>query len=445
MSSAETEFHTLKNRPAPVVQLKTIGVTILAGPDAGLVADFCLPSIRLGTADDNDVVLSDGYVSRHHLELRMTVAGPMLRDLWSTNGLFLNDKPVTELLLDAEETVVRVGESRIAFRQKLSPVYSPVPAEQSQLGDLVGSSARMREVFGLIRAAAPTQATILINGPSGSGKELVARALHQYSGRTGPFVVFDASVADQDLMRNDLFGHVKGAFTSAVDSREGAFRRANGGTLFIDEIGELPLELQPRLLRVLESREVTAVGSDKPVRVDVRVVAATHRDLWAMVQAGTFRADLFYRLSVLQIRTPPLRDIREDLPLMVESLLKKLSINCRVSADAMDALRGYHWPGNVRELRNVLERAGILCGGGTMRPEHLGLELHSAPSMPVSAQPGNPPEPMQAAPSSATMKDIEREVILEALARNQNNVDKTARDLGISYSTLRRRIKSFNI
>jgi DNA-binding NtrC family response regulator len=304
---------------------------------------------------------------------------------------------------------------------------------QDHLGELVGSSERMRELYGLIRAVAPTPTTVHLHGESGAGKELVARTLHAFSGRSGPLVVFDASVADPEMVRNDLFGHIRGAFTGATGAREGAFRRAHTGTLFIDEIGELPLDLQPRLLRVLETREVLPIGSDKPLRVDVRVITATHRDLEAMVRTGAFRADLFYRLS----------------------------------AAALEALQNYSWPGNVRELRNVLERAAVMCGEREIGLDDLRLSRTATPvqnAAPAPAPTVSPPAsgPVDPEPSSADsglavkrsqpissarahLKDMERRMIVEALERTHGNKAAVARELGIPLSTLKRRLKDYEI
>lgn len=262
----------------------------MSGPDTDLRESFCLPGIRVGTAADNDGVLTEHDVSRHHLELRTTQEGGVLQDLRSRNGTFIGTRPGTEAHLDPDP-LSTLGHSRLSVRQQTEEHVISVPTGQNHLGALVGASRRMQELYGLIRAAAPTQATVLLLGESGSGKELAARTLHELSGRTGPLVVFDASVADRELINSTLFGHTKGAFTGATRPRAGHFREANGGTLFIDEIGELPLELQPRLLRALENREVIPVGADRPVPVQVRVIAATHQDLPAMVQEGRFRAD----------------------------------------------------------------------------------------------------------------------------------------------------------
>lgn len=437
------------------VQFEAIELRVLAGPDAGREISLGLPSVRIGTASDNDLLLTDRAISRRHAEIRMTPDGLLLRDLGSTNGTFINDVRITEGYIP-EHAECRLGYTRLSIRQHTEERKVAVP-RQDHLGELVGASERMRELYGLIRAVAPTPTTVHLHGESGAGKESVARTLHGLSGRRGPLVVFDASVTDPEMVRNDLFGHIKGAFTGATGSREGAFRQANNGTLFIDEIGELPLDLQPRLLRVLETREVTPIGSDKSLRVDVRVITATHRDLESMVKEGTFRADLFYRLSVVPIELPALREIAEDIPLIARHLSERLQLNCRISDTAMAALQNYSWPGNVRELRNVLERAAVMCGEREIQPDDLRLpkELsHFQSSTPI-ATPSIPPSPSatpvaatpkpSAAAARAQLKEIERRMIVDALERNQNNKAAVARELGIPLSTLKRRLKEYQI
>ncbi len=421
------------------VQLESIALRVVSGPDAGLEASFCLPTLRIGSADDNDLVLSDRAVSRHHAEIRMTPKGLILCDLGSTNGTFIGKLRVTEAYLTPGTECI-LGYSSIAIEQRTEERHY-APSMEDRLGELVGASPRMRELYGLLRAVAPTSATVLINGESGSGKELVAKTLHELSSRSGSLVVFDASVTDLEMVRNDLFGHVKGAFTGATGAREGAFRQAHQGTLFIDEIGELPLELQPRLLRVLENRELTPIGADTSIRVDVRVVAATHRNLEAMVKEGSFRADLFYRLSVMPIKVPPLREIKTDLPLLVQNFCDTLQLNGRISDAAMWALQTYAWPGNVRELRNVLERAAVLSQGQEIQPDNLHLPnqgtvtLESPPSMAEAASTA----------SLSQLRELERKMILEALERTGNNKAAAARELGIPLSTLKRRLKDYQV
>lgn len=428
-------------------QLEAIELRVVSGSDNGFKRSYSLPVLRIGTASDNDVVLTDPTVSRHHAEIHMTPEGLLLKDLGSTNGTFIGSLRVAETYLGTD-TECKLGYTHIEIRAHTEEHQVEIPSEH-HLGQLVGASGPMRELYGYLRAVAPTPTTVLIQGESGSGKELVARTLHELSGREGSLVVFDASVTDPEMVRNDLFGHVKGAFTGAAGSREGAFRRADKGTLFIDEIGELPLDLQPRLLRALENREVTPIGSDRPTRVDVRVVAATHRNLQAMVNEGGFRADLFFRLSVMPLRVPPLREIREDIPLLVQSFLERLELNCRVTPEAISALQGYNWPGNVRELRNVLERAAVLCRHREIRAKDLHLTGHMSPA---AVLPGISPtlsastSPSMTQPTMNTreqLKEQEKQMIMDTLMRNGNNKTATARELGIPLSTLKRRLKEY--
>lgn len=419
------------------LKFEALALKVLSGPDAGLEITLSLPTIRIGTAPDNDLILHDRSVSRHHAEIRSTPKGYLFRDLGSTNGSFIESLRVTEAILGMEVTGM-LGRTQILLRH-LTEEHEIAVVQDNQLGSLVGGSQPMRELYGFLRAVAPTPTTLLIQGESGSGKELVARTLHQLSHRNGPFVIFDASVTDRELIRSDLFGHLKGAFTGAASSREGAFRKANQGTLFIDEIGELPLELQPRLLRALENREVTPLGSDQPIRVDVRVIAATHRDLAAMVQAGTFRADLFYRLSVITIDVPPLRDIPEDIPLLVQHFLKQRALDCHLTPAALKTLQAYSWPGNIRELRNVLERAAALAKGKSIHPQ----DLHFLPLSTAEESPSQ--SSLSPSPPGSRLKALERQMIQEALARNRHNKAATARELGISLSTLKRRLKEYAI
>ncbi len=435
-----TQVMSLLSRQYRKIQLKCIELEIVSGPDAGLKCSLPLSTITFGTARDNDVVLTDRTVSRHHAEISFGADGLLIRDLGSTNGTFCQNVKVVEAFLQPG-VGCSLGETGIRIQQRTEERQYEIGNEQ-HLGALVGSTEPMRELYGLIKAVAPAPTTVLITGESGSGKEMVASTVHELSGRAGPLVVFDASVTEQEMVRNDLFGHIKGAFTGATGARDGAFRRADGGTLFIDEIGELPLELQPRLLRVLESREVVPVGSDRPQKVDVRVIAATHRDLEAMVNEGAFRADLFYRLSVITIQVPPLREIKEDIPLLVRNFTTKLGLTCRLTRDALAAMQRYEWPGNVRELRNVLERAAVLCQGRDICPEHLRLvEGRRASPQPASA--ATAPEPTVSSPDQ--LKAFERRMIEEAMGRNRNNKAAVARELKMSLSTLKRRIVDYGL
>ncbi len=253
---------------------------------------------------------------------------------------------------------------------------------------LVGTSPAMTEVLRRIGKVAASESTVCISGESGTGKELVARAIH-YSGRRakGPMVVLDCAAIPAGLMESEMFGHVRGAFTSAVSNREGIFELAHGGTLFLDEVAELSLPLQAKLLRVLQSRELRKVGGTHPIRVDVRIIAATNKDLWTLVAAGTFREDLYYRLAVLPLPLPPLRDRQEDIPLLVDHFLQQVTRRTKrrirgVTASALELLRRYPWPGNVRELENCIERAAVLADGDVLDVQDLPEPLRSPPAYP---------------------------------------------------------------
>jgi len=325
--------------------------------------------IRIGARPDCDVVLGDSTVSRVHAEIVRGRDGTILRDLGSTNGTFVGPVRVREVYL-TPETRFRVGKTEIAFRPD-DEVIQVVPSTANRFEGLVGNGLAMREVFGVLERIAPTDLTVLVTGETGTGKELVSRALHKRSKRANkPIIVFDCGAAPEGLVEAELFGHERGAFTGAIASREGLFEAADGGTLFIDEVGELPLELQPKLLRALEQREVRRIGSSKSRHVDVRVIAATNRDLQGEVEAGRFREDLYYRIAVVELRLPPLRERRDDLALLVDHLLKRADGGGRgvlgLDPEVEALFRAYHWPGNVRELNNVIERAVPFCDGPTI-------------------------------------------------------------------------------
>jgi transcriptional regulator with GAF, ATPase, and Fis domain len=283
--------------------------------------------------------------------------GYLVRDLKSTNGTFLDGAEVKEAYLRAG-SVIAAGSCELKFTP-FEERIEILPSEKEALGEMVGKSPAMREIFGLVEKIAPTDATVLIEGETGTGKDMIARTLHQLSPRGGsPFIVVDCGAVAGTLIESELFGHEKGAFTGAVAARQGAFEMASGGTVFLDELGELSLDLQPKLLRVLEQRELRRVGSQKTIKVDLRVIAATRKDLRSEVEKGKFREDLYFRLNVVPITAPPLRERREDIPLLIDAMLTKLGPSgIELSEAARVALMAHDWPGNVRELRNVIERA----------------------------------------------------------------------------------------
>jgi DNA-binding NtrC family response regulator len=433
----------------------SLRVRVETGPLAGSLVDVAHERVRLGSAEDNDVCLSSQGVSRYHAELEAAGGRVLVRDLESTNGTFVGEVRVTEAEVPPGARL-RLGTVELSVALHTTRRRARVLEEDGYAG-LVGATPAMRELYGLIRAAAPAPVTVLLTGESGTGKEQVARALHEESGRAGPLVVFDAATADPEMIRSDLFGHRKGSFTGALEDRDGCFREAHQGTLFLDELGELPLELQPRLLRVLERREVVPLGSSRPVAVDVRLVAATHRDLRAMVEAGTFREDLYHRLAVIPMRVPPLRERVEDLPLLIRHLKTVTGSGARFGVAAEGAMRAYSWPGNVRELRNVVERVGVLCAGREAAPEDLGL------AGPRAGQAPPPPEARaleadRAAESAGaevlaatqdgdlpTLAEAERRLFAAALEKHGGNKARAAEELGVPISTFRRRLKAMGL
>jgi DNA-binding NtrC family response regulator len=318
-------------------------------------------SITIGAHRGCDIVIDDPEVSRKHAELSASPEGVRVKDLASTNGTWWQGSKIGEVVVPSG-TTLRFGKVHVRITAGEAPRVTP--SERHRFGAMVGSSLAMRELFAVLELAAPSDAIVLVEGESGTGKELAARAVHDHSARaSGPFVVVDCSAIPEALIDSHLFGHVRGAFTGAERDRRGAFVEASGGTLFLDELGELPLPAQARLLRALEARTVQPVGADRPVEVDARVVAATHRDLSRMVADKTFRFDLFYRLAVVHVALPPLRDRLDDLPALVAAFHAARGVDPGpIDGENLARLAQHAWPGNIRELRNVLERAWAMSG-----------------------------------------------------------------------------------
>ena len=351
------------------VRVRRCRIEVVAGPDAGLVRDIEAPTIRVGARRGNDVQLQDSQVSGLHCEIRLDERGYRLRDLDSTNGTFASGLRINDVYVPPG-TVIAVGATRLRFQPLGESVEVELSARQ-RFGGLVGRSVVMRELFARLEKLARSDATVLVSGETGVGKELVAESLHEYSPRAeGPFVVLDCGSIPQNLIESELFGHERGAFTGAVNAYAGAFERAHRGTLFLDEIGELPLMMQPKLLRVLERKEVRRVGGTKTISVDIRVVAASNRDLGVEVNRGRFREDLYYRLAVARVHVPPLRERREDIDVLVDHFLTLIpnAQGAHLAADTRDLMKKHDWPGNVRELRNVIERALLLSEAPMAEP-----------------------------------------------------------------------------
>jgi PAS domain S-box-containing protein len=344
---------------------------------------------------------------------------------WYATGTDIEDRK------QAEE---RMRDENVALREQIDQVF--------MFEEIVGSSPALQTVLSRIVKVAPTDSTVLITGETGTGKELIARAIHKHSQRSGQaFISVNCASIPSSLIASELFGHEKGAFTGAVQRRQGRFEMAHSGTIFLDEVGELPLETQIALLRVLQERQFERVGGNRIISTDVRVIAATNRDLTAAIAAGTFRTDLFYPLNVFPVEVPPLRKRKEDIPMLVEYFVKRYAEKAgkhirRIDNNTLERCQSYEWPGNIRELQNIVERSVILCGGDTFWIEKAWL---------ASIQ---PPRPELAGPLPDTLQNQERKMIETALAESKGKVagpEGAAAKLGIPRSTLDTKIKQLGI
>jgi len=349
--------------------------------------------------------------------------------------------------LDLEELLLRIG--RVSEQVRLQSAVRDLQAhlvERHRLEGIIGESGRMQEVLGLVKQVAPSDATVLIRGESGTGKELIARAIHFNSARAaGPLVTLNCAALPEQLLESELFGHEKGAFTGAVAQRKGRFELADGGSIFLDEIGDLSPALQVKLLRVLQERQFERLGGTRTLKVDVRILAATHRDLEQAMRDGTFREDLYYRLNVVTIQIPPLRERREDIPVFLDHFLRKFVQKNRrevtgLTAAARDALLRYDYPGNVRELENIVERAVLLCRSQVIDLEDLPVALRPGERGPVESGTLGVPRRLP-----DLLASIEWQAIRAALERHGGVQTQAAAELGISERVLRYKMKKYGL
>ncbi|MEM9191911.1 MAG: sigma 54-interacting transcriptional regulator [Myxococcota bacterium] len=434
----------------PALLSESVVLHVLKGPEAGTKKTFAAARITVGAGSQNDLPLTDRKASRAHCEIVRRDSAYFIRDRGSTNGTFVNESQIVEGEI-SPGGLIRVGRTEISFEPKKKWERVP-PADEPRFGKMVGDSATSRQLFGLLGKVARTSLSCVLLGETGTGKDLAARAIHDASERSaGPFVVVDCGAVTANLVESELFGHEKGAFTGADRMRAGAFEIGDGGTIFLDEIGELPLDLQPKLLRTVESREVRKVGSTDSKWVDVRILCATHRPLADMVGSGEFREDLYYRLAEVVVTLPPLRERIEDLPIIARKIIEQESRRgsqvARIHPRTINVLTARDWPGNVRELRNVLRRAASFAEGETLMPEDLNL---AAPPVPAAtgALPDLPEEfrmmPIQDA-RARWVEQMERQYLTDLMERCEDDVEKAAEVAGIHRKSLRRLLRQHRL
>lgn len=417
------------------IDYKVLPVAYLIPLSGPLITGVQTPSkisefLSLGRDSTCQLQVTDLFVSARHARIERRQNHFWLKDLGSSNGSYLNDTRVTDAQLAIGDRI-RIGETTFVFTESADFA-----------SQLVSRNSNWNDHLKRLSAFAKTDFPVLISGPSGTGKEVLARWTHENSPRArNEFIGINCSALSETLIESELFGHTKGSFTGAAYDRKGAFEAARGGTLFLDEIGDLPLSLQPKLLRALENKEIRPVGSDRIIQTDVRILAATHKNLVQAVQNGRFREDLFYRLNVCRIEPPALTERLEDFETLVYQFAKNLKV--RLSFGAIEVLKKHRWPGNIRELKNVISRAAAYYPGEHIQPEHLETLIDKASPVSVSAESVHFTLPSR--PQGSIIKDIEKDMIIQRLVANRGNQRKTAADLGLPKSTLHDRIKTYQI
>jgi DNA-binding NtrC family response regulator len=355
------EVRTRLNASHGSMRVRAVHLTVTEGPNKGRTTFATQPTFLVGSGPAADLRLDDDTVSREHLRLSLSAEGVHVRDVGSTNGSWMGTLRIHDIVLSQSASIV-IGATTLAIRLQADPVDLPV-SKSANFGDAIGESTAMRHLFTVLEQASQSDVSVLIEGESGVGKDVLARGLHTSSPRAGgPIVAVDCGAIPANLIESELFGHERGAFTGADRARVGAFEQADGGTLFLDEIGELPLDLQPKLLRALETREVRPLGGRNVRKVDTRVIAATNRNLSEAAMRNEFRLDLYYRLAVLRVVVPPLRERREDILPLARAFLRQTRgfEHATLPPPIEGMLHSYSWPGNVRQLRNVINRYTVL-------------------------------------------------------------------------------------
>lgn len=463
-SDSSTQLFLPQVAVPAALTVREFHLDVREGPDAGKSFGPLLPPVRIGSAQGNDVVLTDPTVSRFHCAIERGRDGPLLVDTGSKNGTCLGPYRVREAYL-GQDALIRLGQSLLGVRISSDARPLEISARKS-FGALLGESHAMRVLFARLARLAHADVPVLIEGETGTGKELVARAIHSEGGRRDrPFVVVDCGAVAPSLVESELFGHLKGAFTGAESTRAGAFALADSGTLFLDEIGELPLSLQPKLLRVLETGMIKPLGAAREESVSVRVLAATHRNLRQMVNEGSFREDLYFRLAVLPVRVPPLRERLEDIPLLARHFLGRAlgsaaalaaiagatqgeriaddtpdpassppGFGPELTPDSLAILQSEEWPGNVRELRNIIERAVII---GDMT-EIVRGDLSRTLREQISMERRSEERPLEL---EEAKRRFERAYLIKLLARHENDLQAAAQEASVHPKSLQRLIR----
>ncbi len=449
----------LVGTPPRELRLDGFSLTVVEGPDVGRSFRPQSSEVSVGSAPGNDLVLNDPTVSRHHFSLLATTTGLLLQDLGSSNGTMVGDVRIERGYLQSGAWL-RVGRTTLRINHEAEDICETL-SQEDRFGPLLGASSGMRRIFAALPRIAQSESTVLLQGETGTGKGVLASAIHDGSARaSGPFVVLDCTAIAPTLIESELFGHVKGAFSGALSNRAGAFEQAKGGTIFIDEIGELPLEMQPKLLRALEERTVKPVGGNERVRLDARVIAATNRDLRREVNNGTFRADLFYRLNIVRIRIPPLRERTGDVERLARHFYADFVPDRPMPIELLERLRRQPWPGNVRELKAAVERALLFedslsadLGSPELGSADLGLPLserapEGAPSGPAPSAPASglfdPRLSFREAKQQAS-DEWERAYLQEVWTKAKGNVSEASRLVRMDRSHLRALLRKYGI
>ncbi len=430
------------------IRIRKTKLLIISGPLQGEEFIINKEAFTIGSGKQNDLSINDSTISKRHCEIKAEENGYSITDLDSTNGTFVQGLRISSAYLNPGSEF-QLGKTHIVFCPLMEEREIPLSSCEA-FGGMLGRSTAMRRVFHIAETYSPTDATIMITGETGTGKEIMAEEIHKHSRRNKrPFIVIDCAAMAKDLIESELFGHVKGAFTGANADREGAFEHADGGTVFLDEIGDLAPELQPKLLRVLEKREIRRVGDNRVKKINVRIICATNRRLDEEVNAGRFREDLYYRLSVVRIELPPLRRRKEDIALIAKRFITDLNGPLAMKQvlnfeSTIEILKRHDWPGNVRELRNLIEVAFLAAKPPVDLSAFLGLGRFIPAAMKEDDEIFHADRPFKDAKNDL-IDEFERKYVKDLLERNGNNVSQSARAAGIERAYLQRLMKKYDI